>query len=449
MSPAGLGAAACLRRLFQRRDLLPAPRKALQLRSGEQNLHRNSAPPPAFGGLFCGAICSPLPAKPCGTVPGSKIFTEIPRRRLPSAAFTAARFAPHSSQSLAASFRGAKSSQQFRAAACLRRPFQRRDLLPAPRKPLRLRSGEQNLHRDSAPPPASGRLFRGAICSPLLAKPCSFVPGSKIFTAIPRRRLPPAAFSAARFAPRPPQSLAAPFRGAKSSHRFRAAACLRRPFQRRDLLPTPRKALRLRSVEQNLHTDSAPPLASGDFFSGAICSPLPAKLCGSVPGSKIFTQILRRCVPPATFSAARFAPRPPQRLAAPFRGAKSSHRFRAAARGRSVLQRRDLLPAPRKALQHRLGEQNLHTNSAPPPATRRLYSGAICSPLPANPCSFVPGSKIFTQIPRRRPRPAAFLAARFAPRSPQSLAASSRGAKSSQKFRAAACHRRPFQVRFL
>mgnify|MGYP007063028439 CR=1 FL=1 len=138
--------------------------------------------------------------------------------------FFGTRFAPHSPQSLAASFRGAKSSQKFRAAPCKRPVFQRRDLLPAPRKALLLRSGEQNLHRDSAPPSASGGLFRGAICSPLLAKPCSFVSGSKIFTAIPRRRLPPAAFSAARFAPRSPQSLAAPFRGAKSSHRFRAAA---------------------------------------------------------------------------------------------------------------------------------------------------------------------------------------------------------------------------------
>ena len=79
------GRRACFRRLFQRRDLLPAPRKALRLRSGEQNLHRDSAPPSASGDLFSGAICSPLPAKPCGFVPGSKIFTEIPRRCVPPA----------------------------------------------------------------------------------------------------------------------------------------------------------------------------------------------------------------------------------------------------------------------------------------------------------------------------------------------------------------------------
>ena len=103
---------------FLVRDLLPAPRKALRLRFGEQNLHRNSAPPLAGGRHFRGAICSPLPAKPCATVPGSKIFTEIPRRRLPSADISAARFAPR------------------------------------PRKALRHRPGEQNLHRNSAPPHA-------------------------------------------------------------------------------------------------------------------------------------------------------------------------------------------------------------------------------------------------------------------------------------------------------
>ena len=349
----------------------------------------------------------PCPGRP-KKIKGSGLVSGRSGRRLPSAAFSAARFAPRPPQSLEAPFRGAKSSQKFRAAACLRRPLQRRDLLPAPRKALQLRSGEQKLHSNSAPPPATGGLYSGAICSPLLAKPCGSVPGSKIFTEIPRRRLPPAGFSAARFAPRSSQTLAASFRGAKSSHRYRAAACHRRPFQRRDLLPALRKALRLRSGEQNLHIDSAPPLSSGGLFSGAICSPLPAKPCGSVPGSKIFTEIPRRRLPPAAFSAARFAPRSPQSLAASFRGAKSSQQFRAAACLRWPFPRRDLLPAPRKPLQLRPGEQNLHTDTAPPPASGGLFRGAICSPLPANPCSFVPGSKIFTQIPRRRPRPADF-----------------------------------------
>ena len=172
----------------------------------------------------------PCPGRPKKIKGSGLVSGRSGRRRLPPAAFLAARFAPRPSRTLAASSRGAKSSQKYRAATCLRRPFTRRDLLPAPRKALRLRSGEQNLHRDSAPPLASGDFFSGAICSPLPAKPCGSVPGSKIFTEIPRRHLPPAAFSAARFAPRSSQSLAAPFRGAKSSQKFRAVACHRRLF---------------------------------------------------------------------------------------------------------------------------------------------------------------------------------------------------------------------------
>ena len=205
----------------------------------------------------------PCPGRPKKIKWSGLVSGRSGRRRLPPAAFSAARFAPRSPQSLAASSRGAKSSHRFRAAACHRRPFQRRDLLPAPRKALQLRSGEQNFHRDSAPPPGAGRLFRGAICSPLPANPCSFVPGSKIFTEIPRRRLPPAVLPAARFAPRSPLALAASSRGAKSSQKFRAAACHRPAFPRRDLLPAPRKALRHRPGEQNLHTDTAPPAEAG------------------------------------------------------------------------------------------------------------------------------------------------------------------------------------------
>ena len=173
----------------------------------------------------------PCPGRPKKIKGSGLVSGRSGRRRPPPAAFSAARFAPHSPQSFAASSRGAKSSHRFRAAACHRRPFPRRDLLPALRKGLRLRSGEQNLHTDSAPPPEAGRFYSGAICSPPPAKPCSTVSGSKIFTQIPRRHLPPDGFTAARFAPRPPQSLAASSRGAKSSHQFRAAACLRRLFK--------------------------------------------------------------------------------------------------------------------------------------------------------------------------------------------------------------------------
>ena len=145
------------------------------------------APPPEAGRLFRGAVCSPLPANPCGSVPGSKFFTQFPRRHLGPAGFS------------------------------------KRGLLPAPRKPLQLRSGEQILHTIPAPPPGTGRLFRGAVCSPLPANPCSSVPGSKFFTQFPRRHSRPAGFFEARFAPRSLRTLTAPFRGAKSSHNSRAS----------------------------------------------------------------------------------------------------------------------------------------------------------------------------------------------------------------------------------
>ena len=208
--------------------------------------------------------------------------------------------------------------------------FSRCGLLPAPRKPLQLRFGEQNLHTISAPPPGADRLFRGAVCSPLSANPCGSVPGSKIFTQFPRRPPRPAGFFEARFAPRSLRTLEAPFRGAKSSHNSRAAARGRPAFSRRGLLPVPRKPLQLYSGEQNLHTIPAPALETRRLLPGAVFSPLPANPCGSFPGSKIFTQFPRRRPGPAGFFKARFAPRSLQTLATPFRGANSSHCFRAA-----------------------------------------------------------------------------------------------------------------------
>ena len=251
-----------------------------------------------------------------------------------------------------------------------------------------------------APPLGAGRLFRGAVCSPLPANPYSSVPGSKIFTQFPRHHSGPAGFFEVRFAPRSLRTLAAPFRGAKSSHNFRAAARGRPAFSRRGLLPAP-------------------------------CNP-----CGSVSGSKIFTQFPRLRPRPTGFFEARFAPRSPRTLAAPFRGAKSSHNFRAAPRGRPAFPRRGLLPAPCKPLWLRSGEQNLHTIPAPLLGSGRLFRGAVCSPLPANPYGSVPGSKFFTQFPRSRPGPAAFSRARFAPPSLRGLVLPSGGANSSHNSRA-------------
>ncbi len=85
---------------------------------------------------------------------------------------------------------------------------------------------------------------------------------------------------------------------------------------------------------------------------------------------------------------------------------------------------------------HRRNSLPFNLLPAPPLGAGRLFQGAVCSPLPANPCGSVSGSKIFTQFPRRRPGPAGFFEARFAPRSLRTLAAPFRGANSSHCFRA-------------
>ena len=107
-------------------------------------------------------------------------------------------FAPRSPLSLVPPFRGAKSSHSRRWILPFRTLGGLRSLLPLPRKPLCLRSGEQNLHISAAGfcplrcPAAS------SLCSLLPASPCVSVPGSKIFTfpppnyAPPRARRPPA-----------------------------------------------------------------------------------------------------------------------------------------------------------------------------------------------------------------------------------------------------------------
>ena len=99
-----------------------------------------SARPAAF------SLCSPLPARPCTSVPGSKIFTfprpdfSLPRDRRPPL------FAPRSPLGLVPPFRGAKSSHSRRRISPFRATGDLLSLLPAPREPLCLRFGEQNLH---------------------------------------------------------------------------------------------------------------------------------------------------------------------------------------------------------------------------------------------------------------------------------------------------------------
>ena len=95
--------------------------------------------------------------------------------------------------------------------------------------------------------------------------------------------------------------------------------------------------------------------------------------------------------------AADFAPRRPQRLTASFRGAKSSHK--AAAEIALLPARRPptLLPAARKGLRLRSGEQKVHTRRRRKTLNRRLAGCRLCSPSPAKAYGFVPGSKKFTE----------------------------------------------------
>ena len=66
---------------------------------------------------------------------------------------------------------------------------------------------------------------------------------------------------------------------------------------------------------------------------------------------------------------------------------------------------------------------------------RRHTGRPLCSPLPANPYAFVSGSKIFTQLPAVKCIFAGTPAGLFAPRCPQILMPSFRGAKASHSCR--------------
>ena len=141
----------------------------------------------------------------------------------------AADFAPRRPQRLTASFRGAKSSQRAAAKIALLPARRPRTLLPAARKGLRPRSGEQNLHRGRRRKSSYCRQRGRRLCSPPPAKAYGFVSGSKIFTQGGGGNCLITGSPAADFAPRRPQRLTASFGGAKSSHKAAAEV----PFRHR------------------------------------------------------------------------------------------------------------------------------------------------------------------------------------------------------------------------
>ena len=204
----------------------------------------------------------------------------------------------------------------------------------------------------------------------------------------------------------------------------------RRP---RTLLPAARKGLRFRFGEQKVHTRRRRKSSYRRLAGRRLCSPPPAKAYGSVSGSKKFTQGGggKRLI--AGSPAAAFAPRCPQRLTASYRGAKSSHK--AAAENALSPARRSppLLPAARKGLRLRFGEQKVHTGRRRKTSYRRLAGRRLCSPPPAKAYGSVSRSKKFTEGGGGNCLIAGVPAADFAPRRPQRLTASFRGAKSSHK----------------
>ena len=136
----------------------------------------------------------------------------------------------------------------------------------------------------------------------------------------------------------------------------------------------------------------------GHWLSGRrLCSPPPAKAYGFVSGSKIFTEGGggKRFI--AGSPAAAFAPRRPQRLTDSFRGAKFSQRAAAEIVLLSECRPSPLLPAARKGIRLRYGEQKVHTRRRRKTPYRRLADRRLCSPPPAKAYGSVSGSKKFTQ----------------------------------------------------
>ena len=199
-------------------------------------------------------------------------------------------------------------------------------LLPAARKGLRLRFGEQKVHRRRRRKTPYCRLAGRCLCSPPPAKAYGFVSGSKKFTQVGGGKRFIAGSPAGAFAPRRPQRLTAPFRGAKSSHKAAAENALSPACRPPTLLPAARKGLRLGSGEQKLHTRRRRKTFYRRRGGRGLCSPPPAKAYGSVSGSKKFTEGGGGNCLITGSPAADFASRRSQRLTASFGGAKSSQR---------------------------------------------------------------------------------------------------------------------------
>ncbi len=241
------------------------------------------------------------------------------------------------------------------------------------------------------------RLSGRGLCSPPPAKAYGFVSGSKKFTEGGGGKRLIAGSPTGAFAPRRPQRHTASFRGAKSSQRTAAEIVLLPACRPPPLLPAACKGLRFRFGEQKVHRGRRRKTLNRRLAGRRLCSPPPAKAYGFVSGSKKFTEggggkrLIAGCRPPP------------------------------------------LLPAACKGLRLRFGEQKVHTERRRKTLNCRLAGRRLCSPPPAKAYGFVSGSKKFTQGGGGKRLIDGVPAAAFAPRRPQRLTDSFRGAKSSQR----------------
>ena len=125
------------------------------------------------------SLCSPLPANPCSSVPGGKIFTLSPSDFDLSAARRRPLFAPRSPLTLVTPFRGAKSSHSRRRISTSQALGGSFSLLPPPREPLWLRFGEQNLHISAVGFRPPCRPVALSLCSPPPRKPLQLRSGEQ------------------------------------------------------------------------------------------------------------------------------------------------------------------------------------------------------------------------------------------------------------------------------
>ena len=126
-------------------------------------------------------------------------------------------------------------------------------------------------------------------------------------------------------------------------------------------------------------------------FSGGLgLLPVPTSLYSSVPGSKFFTQIPRRRPGPAAFPRRGLLPLPAN-LAAPFRE-QNLHTDSAPPPGAGRFPKARFAPLPANPCSSVRGAKNLHTDSAPPPGLAAFFWGAVCSPVPREPFRPVPGA---------------------------------------------------------